>query len=344
MRRRGWLIVLGVQVILLVGALAAIRSGRVPLGVPGEWEWLRVSARPMPELVLVAVVAIGVYIAYASLAMRSIGRGGRAAGWLVGLVPMAILVQAAVQEGAPFGFGLAKWALALSKPDSSGYYTVAKYEIGDLPAFLAAYPEWIGRQDTLHVGTHPPGLFATSWAALRSMEAHPAVARWVVDHLPRSVEAGFATLAAVRAPLPAADRAALVVTGFAILVGCAATALPLYALARSRLSAPASWASAAIWPLVPSGLMFQPTADTAFPFLATSALALAAWSGRRAWLSIVAGAVLGVGTQFTLAFFPVGLVAGIVMATERDLSWKRRAAAIAGTGLGFVATTIGFAC
>ena len=98
---------------------------------------------------------------------------GGAGWWLAGLVPLAVAVQMAVQEGAPPGYGLAKWAFVLVQPGSSGYYTVAKNEVRDLPAFLAAYPDWIKRQDALHIGTHPPGLVVASWAILRAMERHP---------------------------------------------------------------------------------------------------------------------------------------------------------------------------
>ena len=43
---------------------------------------------------------------------------------------------------------------------------------------------------------------------------------------------------------------------------------------------PRPGSAASLWPLVPSAILFQPTADTAFPLLSTSALALAAHAGR----------------------------------------------------------------
>jgi hypothetical protein len=341
MRRWAWTIVVGVQAALVAGFAVALRSGRMPLGVKDEWEWLRVSIAPEPFLVGIALVALGLYAFFAAAGLRSLSRGKSAAWWLVGLVPMAVITQAAVQEGAPIGFGLSKWAISLQNPGSSGYYTVAKTRMPDLKAFLAAYPGWIKEQDALHVGTHPPGLFVVSWGMLRAMEANPKLARAVVGALPTSVDMAFRSLDSVRT-LPIADRAALALIGLATLIACAASALPLYALARSRLSATAAWASALILPLVPSALLFQPTADTAFPLLSTSALALAAWAGRRRWLAVGAGMILAVGTQLSLAFFPVGLVAAIVYLTEPGATWKARLGLIALTGLGFLALTIGF--
>jgi hypothetical protein len=333
--------VVGGQAALVAGFAVALRSGKVPLGVKDEWEWLRVGVAPEPFLILIALGALGLYALFAAAGLRSLSRGKTAAWWLAGLVPMAVLTQAALQEGAPVGFGLSKWAIALQNPGSSGYYTVAKTRMPDLKAFLAAYPGWIKGQDSLHVGTHPPGLFVVSWGMLRAMEANPKLAKAVVAFLPTSVDMAFRSLDAVR-PLPVADRAALALIGLATLVACAASALPLYALARSRLSAPAAWAAAVLWPLVPSALLFQPTADTAFPLLSTSALAMAAWAGRRPWLAVGAGMILAVGTQLSLAFFPVGLVAAIVYLTEPGATWKARLGLIALTGIGFLAPTLGF--
>src|SRR5919107_2547262 len=111
-------------------------------------------------------------------------------------------------------------------------------------------------------------------------------------------------------PPPPADLAALALTGGLVLLACAGTVVPLYLLARSSLSAPEAWVAASLWPLVPSAILFQPTADTAFPLLSTTALALAAHAGRSGsrrgyLLATGAGLVLALGMAFTLAFLPV---------------------------------------
>ena len=42
---------------------------------------------------------------------------------------------------------------------STGYFQIARDQaVRDPWAFLARYPEWIRGQDSLHIGTHPPGL------------------------------------------------------------------------------------------------------------------------------------------------------------------------------------------
>src|SRR5262249_55648031 len=140
-------------------------------------------------------------------------------------------------------------------------------------------------------------------------------------------------------PLPRADRAALALTGALTLLACSATVVPLYLLARSGLSARGAWAATAPWPVVPAAILFQPVADTAFPLPATTALALAAWSGRgraRPGLAVASGMVLAAGMGFTLAFLAVGLTVGLVLASAPGLAWRRRALLIAATGAGFL--------
>src|SRR5690242_11811919 len=199
---------------VLIGAMAfALRPGSFPLGVRGEWEWLRLSRRPAALDLVIAALAVLAYALIAAIGLRSLqaratrGREGLA---LAALLVSALAVQAAVPSGAPEGYGLAKWSLVLHSPASTGYYTVARREIGDGDArrFLADYPAWIRRQDSLHVGTHPPGLFLVEHALLRTFAARPGLARRVVDCLPGTVEAGFRAIQAYD-PLPMADRAAL---------------------------------------------------------------------------------------------------------------------------------------
>jgi methylthioxylose transferase len=176
------------------------------------------------------------------------------------------------------------------------------------------------------------------------METRPGLARFVLDHLPESVEQGFRLISQFDR-LPQADRAAIALTAALTWLACAATVVPLYLLARASLPAPAAWAAAALWPLVPSAILFQPVADTAFPFLATTALALAAHAvrsapGRDLLLATLVGVVLAVGMTFTLAFLAVGLIVASVLATAPGVGPLRRALRIAATGAGFLAPTL----
>src|SRR6185312_16418213 len=113
-----------------------------------------------------------------------------------------------------------------------------------------------------------------------------------------------------------------IAAGCTVLLFCAGTVVPLYLLARACMPAASAWAAAALWPLVPAAILFQPTADTAFPVLSTSALALAAWAARsksraaaRPALACSCGVVLAIGMQFSLVFLPVGLAVALLLAS-----------------------------
>jgi methylthioxylose transferase len=348
--------ILAVSQVATVAALAiGLRSGRFPLGVPGEWEWLRLPAGPAAIDVALAALAVLAYAGVAALGFRSLAaratpmREGLA---VAGLLAASTAMLAVVPSGAPEGYGLAKWSLVLYAPSSTGYYTVAKREVRDAGRFLADYPDWIRRQDALHVGTHPPGLFLVEHALLAAFEARPDRARRVVDLLPATVVAGFRVINdndRREVLLPPADQAALGLTGALTLLACAATVVPLYALARAYMPAPSAWAAATLWPLVPSAILFQPDADTAFPLLSASALALASYAGRPdapksrgLVIATAAGVLLAAGMAFTLAFLPVGLIAGIVLLTAPGVGHGRRLALVAATGAGFLAPTLAF--
>ncbi len=338
MRRRLVLMVI-LQIALLAGLWAVVRDRRVPLGVRGEWEWPRlVAAGPNLHDLGLAVVVVAGYAGFTAAGMRSLGRRAgpiREAGWLAGLVGGAVVVQYAALVGAPEGYGPEKVPIVLWERGSSGYYTVAARQARDPLAFWAAYPGWVRRQDVLHIGTHPPGLILATAAALRTMRARPGLAKAIAGNLPPRVEQGFRELGNRFGPIPQADRAALALIGGLTLLACAATVAPLYYLARSSLPPPAAWASAALWPLAASALLFLPAADVAFPFLAAAALACAA-RGR----AIAAGGMLAIGMGFTLAFLPVGLAVALVLATAPGASTRRRLARIAATGAGFLALTL----
>src|SRR5262249_41413157 len=150
-------------------------------------------------------------------------------------------------------------------------------------------------------------------------------------------------------PLSRAERATLYATALLTLLACAGTVVPLYLLARAFMPASASWAAAALWSLAPSANLFQPVADTAYPLLATSALALAGWASRMqqnggrlspasALLAAGSGIVMAFGMSFTLAFLPVGLIVFLTLLGNTGApSWRSRSVLVLATGAGFLA-------
>ncbi len=328
---------LGLSAVMAIALLVLVRARIIPLGVRNEWEWHHITATLMPIDLLLAglgVVAYAAFVMFGMAALNSRACRIREAVWLACLLCASVAIQVVVHAGAPTGYGITKW-VTLLQTGSSGYLTVAKSQMQDPVRFWADYPQWIKTQDSLHVGTHPPGLFLVSAMILQTMESKPELTRAIVTHLPGSVSDGFRIFPGTTTQ---AERASAAIIGALTLLACATTVVPLYLLARASLSAPTSWAVAALWPIAPSAILFQPTADTAFPLLATSALALVAWGG--IGRSILAGVVLGLGLQFTLAFLPVGLAVAIVQARRsNEASWKYRSLTILATGVGFLGIT-----
>ena len=331
---RWWL--LGAATIAVLTFAGLLRAGLMPLGVAGEWTWQRVPFAPRPldvGLAALGVVAFALFAAAGMHALRGSVTRRREAACVAALFLASIAAQVVVQSGGPDGHGLSKWS-TLAIPGSSGYFKVAKAEMADPWEFWADYPRWIRGQDALHVGTHPPGLFLISRGLLSLMERSPSSASWVASMTPATVEASFA---AILGPIPRPEKGAIVLMGALTLLVCSATVIPIYLLARATLTPSLAFAAAALWPIAPSPILFQPTADTAFPALAAAALALAARGG--VWRAALAGVVLAVGMQGTLAFLPVGLAVAILQLWQPDLSWRRRAVRVAATGAGFLGLT-----
>ena len=96
--------------------------------------------------------------------------------------------------------------------------------------------------------------------------------------------------------------------------------------------------------------MFQPDADAAYPLVSTLALALAAWAARRAqghgWvasalaLALASGLVMALGTFYTLAFLPVGVIVALVIVLAPEVVSRRKASLILAVGAGFLMVTV----
>src|SRR5207245_2294828 len=91
--------------------------------------WLRVPFAPGAIDVVLAAAGIGGYaLGIAVLARWLAARvsKSREAIALAALLVGSIAVQAVAQSGAPAGYGLAKWVLALHQKGSSGYFSIAR--------------------------------------------------------------------------------------------------------------------------------------------------------------------------------------------------------------------------
>ena len=340
-------LILGVEAIIVAGCAIALRSKSFPLGVRGEWEWLRVPVSPEPIRLLIAAVGLSLYALLVSLIFRWLSTRATFAREVLSvgfLLVMAVLVQGVAHLGAPVGYGLEKWVVALHQKGSSGYFTIAKAEAYDTPRFLKDYPVWIQKQDALHLGTHPPGLIVLQAFLIHRLEECPPLCRLILDLAPDDVTTMLRVFGSTN-PMTATDRATLVLTGELTLLACSTTLVPLYWLARKNLPASMAFATAAFWPLVPSAILFQPTADTAFPLLTTLgfAFALRALDGSRTrliGLGIACGIVLGIGMQLTLAFLAVGLIVALVVLFDREARFSQRVTLLVTIGAAFLGITI----
>src|SRR4051812_4898152 len=63
-----------VSTTLVAGLGLALRTGAMPLGVKGEWEWLRLPVGPSAIDVMLAVAGVGVYASLAGAGMSLLGK------------------------------------------------------------------------------------------------------------------------------------------------------------------------------------------------------------------------------------------------------------------------------
>ncbi len=347
------------QAALVILLAIAVKTRLLPLGVHGEWEWGRVKPTiPIPwEWFVLASLGAAGYAVFVGLGLRALlAHASRwtEARWLAALLAATVAVQVAIPVGAPDEYDLTKWVYVTYLSGSTGYFKVAREQAVQHPwEFLARYPDWIRSQDSLHIGTHPPGLIVAQCILMRTMDRYPGLADILLDHMPPSLAIGFKQLEGMDGrPIRRSERASLYATALLTLLACAGTVVPLYLLARSSLPAPAAWAVASFWALAPSANLFQPDADTTYPLLSTSAWALAAWAVRYqegrdrtaaigVFLGLMSGVVMAFGMVFTLAFLPVGLITALIVVMNPSISRRRRTVLILVIGAGYLAFVLG---
>jgi hypothetical protein len=293
----------------------------IPLGIPGEWTWERISTSDAgPELALGAVqsaIAGVVYILIAWLGSRRIANCSRIelVGWLLGIVSVGFGWLLAVQEAPPSGWRMSKSAFVLYYPGSSGYFHKARYDIPDTAEFLRGYEDLMAEGDVLHVGTHPPGLFLFYRALINEMERRSTLAEFIVGTATESAAEAFeiidTNLRRTGKELTATDRAVVWLATLLTQAACVITLVPVFLLMRQTQSRETSWRVAVFWPLLPALAIFIPKSDVLFVLPA----ALLTWTWlcavrRQSFLlGVLAGVIGWAGLFCSLAFLPIGLIA-----------------------------------
>lgn len=329
------------QIILLWGT-------EIPLGVPGEWTWPRIdgSRETLFSLVLLIPVATG-YVVYVQRGFQLFNHlSPRSRNiWLGGLYLFGLLWTWQSLASLPGVTGLARLPLVLYFHGTSGYYTQAKHDVDDIPTFLRTYPDRIAdpsvMDNYLHLGTHPPGL-TVGYKLLQTAAANSPFLQWLgTVTQPREVSDVLNALAQAEPDtFSIADASALWLAACFAALCATATLLPLYRLLRTTTSPRMAWLVAAIWPLVPSVLVFLPKSDLLFPLLLVSAEVcwLISLNGPLRWHALTAGCLLGLGMWFSLAMIPVGAILFLQASVRLFVVTQRRAAVqtLAWGAVGFV--------
>jgi hypothetical protein len=327
--------------LVAAGSVVLLWFSDVPLGVPGEWTWERISydRNDLPGNLVGPVVALGsaaLYAVFCGMAGRRIPRSRRLilGGWLLLLVLAASGLLFALQAAPPVGHDLARLPVVLYDPAASGYFTIARYDARGQPIdtaeFLASYEARMREGDVLHVGTHPPGLILAQRGLIALCRRSPGLTRGLRAVTPATVDESFDMLdrqARIGPVLTDSDRAALWLGVLLVQLTAAATIVPLYLLIRRYRSRAESWRAACLWPLVPALAVFVPKSDALFPFLGTLFLWL--WlegcSRPSALRALLAGVVLWVGMSMSLAMLPVAALGAVLAA------WEWRTAPVIGS-------------
>ena len=296
----------------------------IPLGVPGEWTWDRIpfDRDSLKEMSLgwgIAGIVTVVYVAFCLFVDRRIMEAERleVATWLSGLILLGAIWHGVVQECPPDPHRLSKTPWVVWYRATQGYYAEARFVANDDPQYLAKYTERLKEGDVLHFGTHPPGFVMLHRTIIRFIAKSPKIQSWLLKYQPQSVRDALDVLAETNVksatPITDLDRAAL--WGSSLLAALAAmtTVAPLFCLLRRTCSREAAWRLVCLWPLVPALAVFHPVSDLWMPLLATLFLATwcRAWSRRSGLFAVLAGGVMWLGMNLTLAMLPVAFLAAM---------------------------------
>ncbi|MFV0444486.1 MAG: hypothetical protein ACK5Q5_13025 [Planctomycetaceae bacterium] len=323
-----------------VASLLLLWTDWLPLGVPGEWTWARLSYST-PGLLwsgLICTAAAAAYGTFAWLGDRRMATAsrGEAMLWLLALVAAGFSWLWAVQSASIEGVGLSKSPYVLYYRRTEGYYWQARYDVTSVAEFLVGYEQLLAERDYLHIGTHPPGLTLLYCGLINSCERWPGLVRLAETTMPadmrQTLEMMEQQVQSGGTEFTQRDSACLWLATLATQLAAALVVIPMYRYLRLSSERAAVWRTVVLWPLVPSVAIFLPKSDVLYPVLGLTAgwMFRAAWyrSRERLTLMTVVCAVLGGlvvvgGMVLSLAFLSVLALIGMqwlcdVLAERRD--------------------------
>jgi methylthioxylose transferase len=329
-------IVLIAAAVGLAASIGLLWCTNIPLGVPGEWTWLRIPFAT--EHIwgwifagFVAALYLG-FVAFGSRKIESRGFAGRAV-WIAVLAAAGFSWLITLESSVPGVTGLPKAQPVLFNWGSSGYFWQARYEVTDTRAFLAGYEDVVAQGDYLHIGTHPPGLTLLFRGLLALFESSPGLTDVVLMIEPESCRKAAAAIrlnaqASGRVFTPT-DEAVLWFAALLAHLASAATVIPLFILLSECVDRRTAWFAAALWPLVPGIAVFLPKSDAVFPLFSIlgPTLWLIGWQKRSFVLYALSGLTLFGGMLLSLAIAPIAVLTGLatVIAAVRERDGERRA-------------------
>ena len=303
----------------------------IPLGIPGEWTWVRIpyAEESATSILLGMSISLFLGIILVSVCFAGYHRMEKS-GWFSRFSWMGLMIAASMgwtfslQDVPPAPFDLTKPVWVLYYPSSSGYFYQARYEMRDVNSFLNTYEERMSQGDVLHIGTHPPGLFLFHRFLLNLCETSASLTNIILLTAPtHTTEALRIINHHAHIPLKPSHQAGiwlavLITQGIAL-----ATVVPLFLLIRLQSSAKVAWMCCSFWPFTPALSIFLPKSDALYPFLGTLFLWLWMRSLRFHSLksAVLAGVVLWIGMMLSLALLPAVLLAASFTLLE---IWKQR--------------------
>ncbi|MFK7820390.1 MAG: hypothetical protein AB8G99_16840, partial [Planctomycetaceae bacterium] len=329
--------------------LMLFATGRVEIGVPGEWVWARQSIFAIADVAVPIVVALTVccgYLFAVRLLSQQLYLEPRRSWLIVPLVAvMGFFVLWSIQSCAPSPHRQIKPNWVLYDWGASGYFVDAA-SLPDLETFLSGFEEEMRKGEVLHKGTHPPGLVMANYALLRLCRENPSVANAILELQPKSVAEAFAELVP-KQKLTTPDRAALWLSILLTHVIAALTILPLYGLLRRELNSEVSLLLASLWPLVPGLSVFLPKSDAIYPFVGSLFLwlILSSWEKGSIFRAAMAGLAFWLGMMLSLAMLPIAVIATVHagLRLRTDFPGPTQALkSILGVIAAFAVTTIAF--